>query len=66
MVSAICAPRTEEARYTKTRLELVTPARGFSDAAFPHIIRRWMALSGFAARLVETAEDRALWSRYGL
>lgn len=53
---------------TRTKLELVTPARGLFGRRIPGISSASLEgiASGFAAGLVETAEDKALWGRYGL
>jgi len=52
----------------KTKLELVTAARGLFGRRVPGISTMSLegAASGLAAGLVETAEEKALWSRYGL
>ncbi len=52
----------------KTKLQLVTATRGLLGRRIPGIspVSLEGAASGLASGLVEAAEERALWSRYGL
>jgi serine protease SohB len=52
----------------KTKLQLVTAARGLLGRRIPGVspVSLESAASGLASGLVEAAEERALWSRYGL
>ena len=52
----------------KTRLQLVTPARSLFGRRIPGIspVSLEGVTSGLAAGLVEAAEEKAMWSRYGL
>jgi serine protease SohB len=52
----------------KTKLELVTATRGLFGRRIPGISSSFFdgAASGLATGLVEAAEERAQWSRYGL
>jgi len=52
----------------KTKLELVTAGRGLFGRRIPGVspVSLEGAASGLATGLVEAAEERALWSRFGL
>jgi len=52
----------------KTKLELVTASRGLLGRRIPGVspVSLEGAASGLATGLVEAAEERALWSRFGL
>jgi serine protease SohB len=52
----------------KTRLQLVTAARSLFGRRIPGVspVSLEGAASGLAAGLVEAAEEKAMWSRYGL
>ncbi|MGO8656135.1 S49 family peptidase, partial [Rhizobium ruizarguesonis] len=52
----------------KTKLELVTAGRGLLGRRIPGVspVTLEGAASGLTTGLVEAAEERALWSRFGL
>jgi serine protease SohB len=52
----------------KTRLELVTATRSLLGRRIPGVSSMSLdaVASGLATGLVEAAEEKALWSRYGL